>query len=791
MITEEKRNKMYEGLNEKNQLTTKELKSYGLDGNDISALVKKGTIKRVERGLYSFQAVDELYHYGKKLLVKREYDKANLYFQKCHELDENYLDVYFPLFFNCIRNKEYQKAFTYFDVCFQTDNPNYEIDNKIYLYLLNLITDIPEKYSPLIKELTFEDIEVREDDSRYKDVPQQNKLRFLILNQHADSARKICLSIPKSDRVKISNLLIGTLLTQVLETQKKEIYYLIEMLNKNNYEEALTQLETQIEKRNGNRICLKKLELSLLRDIVEINKTGVIPKMTNGSDSLFSAILNKDYSLALSLNEQYLRKHQLNAKYNLIHLLLRKLVEITNNLKSTDTETKQLESDQMNEVFPNSELDHLFLDCIQSLYAGNVEYFLEQLSKYLEKINKKDAELLIIKLLKFSILEKDTTYSKPLMVLNLLSLENLNIDMDNYLSPYYEIIEKNKKELAKLSISKNQSFKQSDSKATITPNQEKHSRNMSSNNPAISQNKEFPSKSEPKKFLASSINPPEKEKDSLADINRIKDRMPKLRKRGILLLDFMSEEKINKIHEIVKEIPDMDSFTIGKEKNSQVVLRFRSFTDRSSDLVQLKQEGDYAYYTDKNYPLCIEKYRELIKLGTFDVRIYMRLGLAYMKTRQDSLAIDYLTVANELAKEQRPEWDFSDLILYLKQDSSDENRKPYTHMTLAQFENDIDDTYGIKNIETVEKLLVSGMNIHQISEQLGFSEEEKKLVSLIIAKKYYARGKIEQGNQYLKLAERGKNKTQFVKDQVEEVKRNKKYYKYRKLVLIPSSKRES
>ena len=64
-----------------------------------------------------------------------------------------------------------------------------------------------------------------------------------------------------------------------------------------------------------------------------------------------------------------------------------------------------------------------------------------------------------------------------------------------------------------------------------------------------------------------------------------------------------------------------------------------------------------------------------------------------MKNHQNDLAIDYLTVANELDKEQDLELDFSSLIAKLKDNYLKEETKPRSRITLAHFEEQIDEKY--------------------------------------------------------------------------------------------------
>lgn len=63
MINIEKLEKLYDGVIDGVNLTTKQLNDYGFNSTDINSLIGKNIIKR---GYYFFIDVDKLLYYGKK-----------------------------------------------------------------------------------------------------------------------------------------------------------------------------------------------------------------------------------------------------------------------------------------------------------------------------------------------------------------------------------------------------------------------------------------------------------------------------------------------------------------------------------------------------------------------------------------------------------------------------------------------------------------------------------------------------------------------------------------------------
>ena len=166
-----------------------------------------------------------------------------------------------------------------------------------------------------------------------------------------------------------------------------------------------------------------------------------------------------------------------------------------------------------------------------------------------------------------------------------------------------------------------------------------------------------------------------------------------------------------------------------------------------------------------------------------------------MKKFDKDTAIDYLTIATALAKEEQSDFDFTELIASLRGLIDPEDKKPRVKMTTNDFGNDTENYYGIENIYELTELIVSGMNIDEACTTLGLNDEQKAIATLILARESYIQENYAMGDQYLKKVERTKNKTKFVSSLFEEVRRNKRFYRNRveegqkRLILTPKSKK--
>ena len=172
--------------------------------------------------------------------------------------------------------------------------------------------------------------------------------------------------------------------------------------------------------------------------------------------------------------------------------------------------------------------------------------------------------------------------------------------------------------------------------------------------------------------------------------------------------------------------------------------------------------------------------------------------MAYLKKYQIELAIDYLTVANDLAKKENTGRDYGDLILSLKGEIDSKDKKAYFKMAEDEFRyKDIGDYYGIDNfIEINNYIIESNLDVESACEKFGLDKEKIDIIKLIYAREYYRQADYKNGDKFLKSVERSKNKTSETKKIFEEVRKNRLFYHNRqssnslklKLSLVPNKK---
>lgn len=857
MINEENLNKMYNGLIDEKELTTKELHSYGFNSKDLTDLINDGVLERIKRGYYSFLSIDSLFYYGKQLIASKEYDKATACFEKCYELDPNHLGACFQLFLRAVQSRDYSKAFTYFEHFYNSDNEYYNNDSNFYLYLLSMITEIPEEHREYAKYLQLEDIRIDFNDKRFEDPYSQNKVRISALNQKFTLASKQLNELIKQHgRLSVQDIIVRTLLSQAIEIQNDLKKNIINLATEKKYKEIISRLE-EVQEQHHLSVADECI-LFLAREISKVEETGIIPeKEIVSTNKLFEAINGKNFELALSLSKDYIERNNINPSDNAMFMLLKDITELTK-MKTNKSKEQPVITQPTKKVEPvttikttNSQTNSApmtsnitFATVIGYLMQQDFDNSFRALRGYLNSINKSEYEFLIIDLIKISLIEQDVAFSKPMIALTYVSRENFTFDISKYIQNFYETLAQNRFTEARIYldiISKSNKLGQNcvltDGLEQVLNTTEKML-NYKRNNETLDrvdasiktveqestgqipiQQQTF-EKPVQQSISSTSIyvddEPVDKPKKEIMDVvvlqnsqNKvipkttiidyddsefIKGKLNELYEKGIILLRPMDDSRRKGIHNIVKDIPDVVSFSIGSDSNRQVVLRFKPFIDEYLDYSATAKEGNSAY-SKGQYDDCIESYRKLLEFGEPKAWVYAKLGLAYMKKFDKDTAIDYLTIATALAKEEQTDFDFTELIASLKGLIDPEDKKPRIKMTTDDFGNDTENYYGIENIYELAELIASGMNIDDACITLGLNDEQKAIATLILARENYTQENYVIGDQYLKKVERTKNKTKFVSSLFEEIRRNKRFYKNRidegqkRLILTPKSKK--
>lgn len=323
MIDEKKLEKIYEAVSGNVVLTKQELISYGFKEEELTELVKRGILLENDND-YSLKKTKGLFLYGKKY-INDDKDKAVTIFEKCVEINPKDYYAIFQLFLINIQNENYESALKYFDILYENNNNRFYSSNyNLYLYLLNFITSLPDKYINIVKNLKSDDLLVYPWDKRYNNTRIHNNMRISIFNQKFTQAKSQLLNCADKNHFNISEYLINLLLTQAIAIDS-EMEQLLSANLTRVYDKGISILKpltvpetTAIGKmvENTPNLTYFEIEFEQVKRIVLKNKLDPVEKidMSKLLKLAYQSFRNRDYDDCINNYRKILKNWEKNPK---------------------------------------------------------------------------------------------------------------------------------------------------------------------------------------------------------------------------------------------------------------------------------------------------------------------------------------------------------------------------------------------------------------------------------------------------------------------------------------------
>lgn len=806
MITESNVKKIYDAIGTEQELTTKFLNGLGFNSKDLAQLIDNGILKRIKRGYYDVVNVEPLYKYGVSMLSK---DKkiAYKYLKKCYEIEPGHGKLVNRLIMLCINEKDYTQALQFLNV-FGEANPSTRTNHNFYLYLLSKLIELPNEYKEIVNKLKFGDIKFIPNEFN-QDISKtgcRQKIRDLVFHNEFSQASKVKIkgNLTNSDR------LIDYLLKDILKIRGQKYNVILQDVKDKNYTDAVEILEQM-----GNLCYYDQTILSLLHTLETIMVNKIVPdRLDFKSCNIYEAIADENYEWALHLSSESHAKNECYQKENDIIYLL--LVDINAEIKKLENSCEDSKENNSVEITENEQKsinpDFVSPALVHLLTINDLERFMKYLPEYLSVIKKEKYQVVIEYLLELDALNQDLGFTKTINFINHLNDDKI-LNISEYMQYIMDSIINRKLNHARIYLKIINSYSKLSSEIVpldmfepvltqmIEPEKVEKVENVDSkqieeNDFQLNDNVENSQliNNESVELLENDL--PIMDSISQGEMNDaafLQKKFEQLEKeQGIIILKHMKQEKRNHLIELAKSYSDMVVFTIGISEPKRLVLRYKP---KNHSFINVREEFRKAneLYNNHQYKEAKDIYLELLLVGTPNEYIYAKLGLSYLKMNCIKLAIKYLTVATEMSLESGNNFDFTGLIAKLRKEDNIEEieLKPRVSMNIQSFDNDIDEYYGIDDIESIANLVANGLDVIDACQQFNLTTEQIGVVLLIFARECYLQNNFILGDCYLKRAERFQDKTPLIKNLLDAVRRNKKFYSnrnqenHKRLVLLP------
>ncbi|MBQ7031497.1 MAG: hypothetical protein IJN13_03890 [Bacilli bacterium] len=815
MITQEKLTQLYEKIVNNKTIKTKELNELGFNSTDITKLLETGKLIRLERGIYEFIDLNDLYEYGLQYFLSKDYEKANQVFEKCYLYGYKNDFILTRLFYTSIKNNNIEDSIKYISELIDTQDEQLIKDINLYLLLISYIANLPSNLKTrvdIIKQ-DYNSIMLNAEDQRYVSNQRYffNKVRTAIFNGNINVAVKLfkenseVLGNGFSQNIVFKLLQLNT--AKIIEEKQK----IIELIKAKKYSEV-SELLTQKEKNTS----FEKMIIFLLTKLDEI-KNGVWEEKEEykQTEKFDVAMYDENYELAYKLSKAYSQNKGFNNEDNVIAILLEEIVELIKKEKETRKELEKL----------------TFVDIATSVIQDDFQTSIAKIKLYLEQIECLEYEFLVMSLYKIGLKENDLAFSKMILELSKLSDKDSYVfDFSKFVQKFYQCLANNDYLTAKIYLdildrySKEEKYIELVSglknilgaSQRIVENNHRidafeqaiAERNIVTPKKDVSQQTEVVKKKSEVAEVSKTVvikqeNSPKDEQidqEYQSDVDFITEKKEKLSiDNSIIILRPMDNIRRKRIHEITRKMDNVSSFSIGSEKNRRIVLKYSVKKPEDTDLSELLKEGN-ALYFNKQYAKSIVVLEEALSyVYNPKAFIFALLGIAYLKIKKKDKAVNYLIVATELSKiENDLRYDFTDLIDDLTSKPSnnpDDEKKPRFRMNVTEFKPEGLKKFQIKNLKDIlTTILLDNEDIDLVFEIYELSEEQSNIVRLIIARYYYSIKSFETGDKIFKVVERTKNKSEVVKNLLNEIRLNRQFYQYREnpdpVALVLSRKLE-
>ncbi len=466
---------LYNAYKDNGKLSFKQLTDLGFTYEEINDLVSSNILKKNKNASFKVLSPHLLYLYGSKIYSKFQ-ELAIQSFLKCLELDKTNKEAAFRLFAYYIEKFDIKKSIPYFEIYYTGTSEN-DYNSEFYLYLLNIIGCLPDKYVEYAKYLKYPNFKIPFDDTNKEELYIHNKVRMSCSNQKftlAYSQIKEILNAPNNQTIE--NILIRNLLGIII-FQKSDLNNNLRVLIKSKkYKEALSTLEELSKKQNLK--TYQEYLILLLNDIIYILTTGKIPTMTREiANTLEDAIKYKNYNLALKYVTDNLENLDFGKDRNLVYLLLTDIIDLIQKIEAnlftnediiedfeedldfSYEEAESLDNKKKSKPLNKKDENNYLREVIYNLLTNNFPQVFEYLHLYLTSINYLEYEFLIVDLIKIDILEEKLTFKEALLALTSLTREDFKIDIAFYIIKYYEYLGHDKLEIASLYLDILKNFK--------------------------------------------------------------------------------------------------------------------------------------------------------------------------------------------------------------------------------------------------------------------------------------------------------------------------------------------
>lgn len=781
--------KLYELVIEEKELTTKLLKQEGFSQYEITKMVNDKILVREKRGLYSLDA-DGIYDYGRGYL-NLDRPKARKIFHTGYSINPKHEQIGIQLMIEAIEQKDYEKGYCYLKNIFNAKSP-FLYNYNLYLYLFSNLIELDYDDREYTKLLEYDDVALKD----VKTADEANNIRYhLMIGSFAEAIHLLnSKRISNRNNNYVSEIITYSLTSAVEDKRNKLLTQIKEQIDNDDYDSIVSTIEE--EERLHRLDWFFDSLLNISKDIITMRDENQIPEKVDlkyTDVSTHSLIYNRNYKMALERQKVYSKSNKVSTQVLL--KLLQNVVDKENEIEQTSNSEVESMVDEVNDT-SNISYESLMI----SLLNQDYDNFFNNLKFYLENINHKELEPVIIDIIKLNLQEQKDSSEAVGLLLTRTFMKNYEFNLDYFLNIYYANVYLGNTDIAEKYLEFIKKYKDL-TNDTISIDK-------------LGENLEVDKKTGQNLFIVE----PRIESHNNIEENKTEEKVDKkvIRKKSveyfeskasllsernpIEILKPMSNSEIKAIYAKAENYDDIIIKVAFIDGERRILLK-RQYTDEESKTIDFIHISDLAneMYKDGDYDKAMALYKKCI-CHSYNPNpfLYNRVGCIYLLRRgkEKKKAIPYFEAAVSTAikthhKNLQYYLALESVIFSLKYDMPEEERKNTSdiHMEEFEFYDDMNDHYGIDAYEDVVALIdEEHKSIEEACLEFNLTAEDINIMKLIYVRNYYSERFYDKGDELYKEVERSTNKTSFVNSLMNEIRTNKKLYQHRESVKMKTQK---
>lgn len=362
-------------------LTKQNLLNNGFTIYEINELLEEHLLF-IEENTYKLYSLYELFYYGIKLLSLNEFQKANVCFEICYQLEPNNRDFALQLFLISLKLCNYRVASDKFSVVEKIESEKNATENNLFLYLLSIVTSCPKGYEERLSMIDYDSCLLPENSKEYHK-EEINNIRHAVMKNKFEYALELLNGMRIKEPIKLVNQeVLRELLIQVLNREYRFYNDILNFAKTKRYHVIMSYISNKHKKRYLNN---KDVYIYILASSInQIITTQEIPEITTfKTKNIYEALKGNNFYLARVINNKTLRKETKSLENKIIKILLDDINQLIYNLKKEQTKINN-----------GKENSNTLEDLAHYLYTENIPLMVAK-----EKYNLTDEQILLIKLI--------------------------------------------------------------------------------------------------------------------------------------------------------------------------------------------------------------------------------------------------------------------------------------------------------------------------------------------------------------------------------------------------------